>query len=127
MNAPMPVPWIFILFLVLAVFGALAAIIWRSWIVGSVVLLFIFLVFGLYFVRSVPNQAPATLMTQQAIPQAPQPWEPDAEVFKTADVYPSLEDAAKNLALRMCDNLLLSQPTVAAEQIHIVSAKNDRT
>src|SRR5258706_6604575 len=127
MNAPMPVAWIFILFLVLAVFGALAAIIWRSWIVGSVVLLFIFLIFGLYFVRSAPNQAPAMIAIQQTTQPPAQRWEPEGEILQAADVYPSLDDAAKNLALRMCDNLLLSQPTVIADQIHIVSAKNDRT
>src|SRR6266568_9676596 len=127
MNSTMPVAWIFILFMVLVVFGALAAIIWRSWIVGSIVLLFIFLVFGLYFVRAVPNQAPAMVTVQESTSPPAQRWEPEGEMLERADVYPSLDDAAKNLALRMCDNLLLSQPPVVADQIHIVSAKNDRT
>ena len=48
MNVANPLPWLFIFILILAVVGAVAAIIWRSWIVGSILLVFVGLFFGLY-------------------------------------------------------------------------------
>ena len=46
MNVANPLPWLFIFILILAVIGAIAAIIWRSWIVGSILLVFVGLIFG---------------------------------------------------------------------------------
>jgi hypothetical protein len=124
MNGPYPVSWILLLLAVLAVFGALAAIIWRSWIAGSVVLLFILLFFGLYFVRAVPS-TPSTVMIQETVTRTVEPSEPDIEYLKTANIYSSTEEAARFLTLRLCDDLHRAQPPVSATNIHIVSAKKD--
>jgi len=125
MNGPYPVSWILLLLLVLAVFGALAAIIWRSWIAGSVVLLFILLFFGLYFVRLVPSAPPSTVITQETATTVLESSEPDIEYLKKADIYSSTEEAAKFLALRLCDDLQHAQPPISATNTHIVSAKKD--
>jgi hypothetical protein len=124
MNAPVAVTWIFVLFLLLTVFGAFAAIIWRSWIVGSIVLLFTFLIFGLYFVRSVPSGPPA--MIQGSITATVDRSEPDIEFLKTANIYSSMEEAAKFLAMRLCDQIQRSQPLLAVSNIHIVTANQER-
>jgi len=112
------------LLLVLAVFGALAAIIWRSWIAGAVVLLFILMCLGLYSVRVAPS-APATTVSQETAALVSQPWEPDPEMLKNADTYPSLDEAVKNLSLRMCENLQLADPPATPKYIHIIAPNAD--
>ncbi len=123
MNSAFPVAWIFILLLILIVVGALAAIIWRSWIAGSVVLLVVLLIAGLYSVRAVPSSP--TGIQESATPAVQQPELTD--FLKTANIYPSTAEAAKFLALRVCDDIHGSQAPILANDIHIVSAKNDRT
>src|SRR6266571_5079235 len=113
MNVANPLPWLFILILILAVIGAIAAIIWRSWIVGSILLVFVVLVFGLYMVRAVPSPAPGMVNFQEATTPATPQWEPDMEMLKTADAYPSLADGFKFVALKLCDNIDLSQPSIS--------------
>ena len=68
MNVANPLPWLFIFILILAVIGAIAAIIWRSWIVGSILLVFVGLIFGLYMARVtvVPSAAPGMVNFQEA-------------------------------------------------------------
>src|SRR6266850_4105184 len=124
MNSPMPVAWIFILFLILAAFGALAAIIRRSWIIGSIVLLFVLLIPGMYMLRvsAVPGSAPSMVIVHETLQPPMERFEPDAEMIKTADVYPSMEDAAKNLALRLCDQIQQSQPVLSFKRIRILSS-----
>jgi hypothetical protein len=125
MNGTAPVTWIFMLFLVLAVFGALAAIIWRSWVAGAIILVFIVAVFGLYFVRFVPSVAPPMIGVQETATPATVQLEPDSELFKTADLYPSMEEGFKNVAQRLCDNIQFKDPTVSPQHIHIVTVKVD--
>src|SRR5437899_1241576 len=127
MNPVFAVRWIFILLLILVVFGALAAIIWRSWIVGSLVLLFVLLIVGLYFGRAIAVPSPAATVdifeenSQPAIEHS----EPDPQMLKTADVYPSLDDAAKYLALRIYDDIELKQPASSIKRIRILSTGKD--
>ena len=126
MNSAFPVAWIFILLLILIVVGALAAIIWRSWIAGSVVLLVVLLIAGLYSVRAVPSSPTGMGMNQESATPASQ--QPELSDFlKTANIYSSTTEAAKFLALRVCDDIQSSKPPISANDIHIVSAKNDRT
>jgi len=125
MNAAFPVAWILILLLLLVFGGALAAIIWRSWIAGSIVLLVVLLVFGLYWVRVVPSQAPSMIMMQEASTPASKYTEPNADFLKTANIYASMEEAARYLALRLCDDLQRARPPVSPANIHIVSVKKD--
>jgi hypothetical protein len=110
----------------LAVFGALAAIIWRSWIAGSVVLLFILMFFGLYFVRSAAPTAPSMVMTQETVTPAIRRWEPDPEMLKSADVYPSLDEAVKNLSLRISENIQNELPA-APKFIRVITPKADNS
>ncbi len=125
MNAAFPVSWILILLLLLVVAGAMAAIIWRSWIAGSIVLLIVFLAFSLYWVRAVPS-APAMVAIQEtsSTPGIEQ-TEPNPEFLKNANIYPSMEEAAKYLAERLCDDIQRSQPPFSTAKIHLVSAKKD--
>ncbi len=126
MNSAFPVAWILILLLILIVVGALAAIIWRSWIAGSVVLLVVLLIAGLYSMRAVPSSPTGMGMNQEsATPASQQPELID--FLKTANIYPSTAEAAKFLALRVCDDIHRSEPPISPNDIHIVSAKNDRT
>jgi hypothetical protein len=128
-NTAMPVAWLFMLLMILVVFAALAAIIWRSWIVGSIVIVFLVLVVGLYFVRAraVPLAAtPSIVIVQEETGPVREPWEPDAEMLKTADVYASMEEGVENLALRLCDSIQLTQPPASADSVHIVAAKLDK-
>jgi len=124
MNSPMPVAWIFMLFLILAVLGALAAIIRRSWIIGSIVLLFVLLIPGMYMLRvsPVPDSAPSMVIVHETLQPPMERFEPDADMIKTADVYPSMEDAAKNLALRLCDQIQQSQPALSIKRVRILSS-----
>src|SRR6476646_3186174 len=124
MNAPFPVSWIFILFLLLILFGAFAAIIWRSWVVGSIVLVFIFLIFGLYFVRvGAPLGPPAMTAIQESTSATVDRTQPDIDFLKTANIYSSMDEAAKFLAMRLCDQIQQSKPPLAVSKIHIVTAK----
>src|SRR5205823_10742827 len=126
MNSTFPVAWILILLLILIVVGALAAIIWRSWIAGSVVLLVVLLIAGLYSVRAVPSSPTGMGMNQESATPASQ--QPELSDFlKTANIYSSTTEAAKFLALRVCDDIHGSQAPILTNDIHIVSAKNDRT
>src|SRR4051794_3874919 len=125
MNGPFAVNWMFMLLVTLAVFGALAAIIWRSWIAGSILLLFIVLFFGLYFVRVVPSNAPAIVSMPEVATPTIDRTEPDTDFLKTANTYSSKEEAAKYIALRLCDDIQRSKPPISAANIHIVSAKKD--
>src|SRR3954471_16843354 len=124
MNGPMPVVWIFMLLMVLIVFGALAAIIWRSWIVGGIVLTIFVLIFGLYCVRAVPVQTatPATVTNQGFSEQS----DLSPEMLKNATVYPSLDQAAKNLTLRLLDQIDQNKPEKPPQHLHIVVVKTDR-
>src|SRR6267142_2531852 len=124
MNSPMPVAWIFILFLILAAFGALAAIIRRSWIIGSIVLLFVLLIPGMYMLRvsDVSSATPSMVIIHEPSQPPMERLEPDAEMIKTADVYPSMEDAAKNLALRIYDQIQQSQTVLSIKRIRILSS-----
>src|SRR6266576_678178 len=114
MNAGFPVAWIFMLLMVLIVFGALAAIMWRSWIAGGIVLLLVVLVPGLYMVRSSPVGAPGMVLIHESATPALESQEPSAEQVQTADVFPSLDDAAVYLARRLCglvcDGVLSKKP-----------------
>src|SRR4051812_40220193 len=104
MNSTFPVAWIFLLFLVLVVFGALAAIIRRSWIIGGIVVMFALLIPGFYMVRAVPSSAPAMVMIQETATATPtiETQEPSPEQIQTADAFPTLDDATTNLARRLC-------------------------
>jgi hypothetical protein len=127
MTPAFPVVWIFMLLMALIVFGALAAIFWRSWIVGTIVLLLVVLVPGLYMVRSSAVQTPAKVMFEETATLVPATrLEIDPETLRTADVYPSMQEGAKNLSLRLCDNLQSIQPPISAANIHIIAAKIDR-
>ena len=127
MNVANPLPWLFIFILILAVIGAIAAIIWRSWIVGSILLVFVGLIFGLYMARVtvVPSAAPGMVNFQEATTRATPQWEPDIHMLETADVYPSLADGFKFVALKLCDNIDLSQPSISPKCVRIVSPKKD--
>jgi hypothetical protein len=128
MNSGTPEAWILILPLLLIVLGIVAAIIWRSWIVGGIVLILMILIPGLYFIQSkaVQTQAPAMLLAPDSAPSSPH-MEVDPELNKTASVYPSLEEAAKNLTLRLCDTIEFSKPAISSEHIHLVTVQSDRT
>jgi hypothetical protein len=123
MNPAMPLAWISILVLILIVFGGLAAIIWRSWIVGSIVIVFVVLVVGMYMVRVSDVSSPVSSMAivRESSGASIEHWD-DAEMIKTADVYPSMDDAAKNLALRLYDQIQLIQPALSLKRVHIVSS-----
>src|SRR5437762_13771970 len=103
MGAP-SVTWIFMLFVVLLVFGAIAAIIWRSWIVGGIVLA-LFLLVGLFTYGFHSVAVPGAMIAERTEPAVES--EPNAEIIKTADFYPSLQDAAKYAAMRVYDNMQL--------------------
>jgi hypothetical protein len=122
--------FIFILLLVLLVAGAVAAIIWRSWIAGATVLAIFVMAFGLYFVRLSAVQSPAPSMVnlpEPAATPAPLPrLELDPETLKNADVYPSMEEGAKYLAHRACDSIQQTQPPISTANIHIIAANKDR-
>src|SRR5438270_6822479 len=109
--------WIFMFFLVLLVFGAIAAIIWRSWIVGIIVL-FLLLVAGglLYSFRVGP------MMIEQSGAMLSDESGSNDDILKTADIYPSLQDAAKYAAIRVYDNIQLARPALRIKRIRILSS-----
>lgn len=128
MNGPMPVAWIFMLLMVLIVGGAIAAIIWRSWIVGGIVLLFFVMVFGLYFVRldATPSQPPSIVVLHEEGATPATNSEIDPTMLRNADVYPSMQEGAKNLALRLCDSIQQTKPPISTDNIRIIAAKKDQ-
>jgi hypothetical protein len=126
MSEPTSVSWILMLVLILLVFGAIAAIIWRSWIVGTIVLVLVLVIGALYTVRSSVSPAPSVWITGEKPKPAIELWEPTAEELQTADVFPSLEDAATSLAQQLCKEVSdgkLGQAPVT--HIHIVTTDKD--
>jgi hypothetical protein len=115
------------LVLILLVFGAVAAIIWRSWIVGTIVLVLLLVIGAMLFtVRASVSPAPSMVITSEKSKPAIEPWEPNAEQLQTADVFPSLEDAATSLAQQLCKQVCdgaLGQAPVT--HIHIVTTDKD--
>ncbi|HEV8290402.1 MAG TPA: hypothetical protein VGP94_00695 [Tepidisphaeraceae bacterium] len=109
MNSATPASWIFILFLMLIVFGALAAIIWRSWLVGGIVLVFVLLIGGLVFtyrVAAVPSMSPpmATIVSEELSSTA-DIWKLEPDQVASADVFPSLHAAVSGLATRLVNDI----------------------
>src|SRR5258705_12870508 len=64
MNGVAGPAWILMFFLVLIVFAAIAAIIWRSWIVGTIVLVLVLLIGGFLFTYHVA-QVPSTVTVKE--------------------------------------------------------------
>jgi len=97
------------LVILLLFFGAIAAIIWRSWVVGGIVLALVLVgsFFGLYATRATlvpPTGRNMVIVEEESRPAtaAVEPQEPSPEQLQTADVFPSLDDAATNLARKLC-------------------------
>lgn len=93
------------LFLILIVFGALAAIIWRSWIAGGIVVLVVLLLLGTYTMRATVTPATAILTVRETATPVGEVQEPSPEQLQTSDVFPSMDDAAINLAKRLCNEV----------------------
>src|SRR5215212_7106174 len=114
-------PWIAMLFLALIVCGVVAAIIWRSWIVGGIVLVLLLLIGGYSFaLRAVPvaSQTPATPEPLVALPDA---LEFSPEHLQSADVFTSNEEAATALAQRIIDELDRKPKPQDINRINIVT------
>jgi hypothetical protein len=107
--------------LILVVFGAIAAIVWRSWLAGGIVLVVVLLLVGtMYTVRSEPMSAtPSTVIIREETARTTSPWEPSEEQKRTADVFTCPLEASSALAKKLCDEIDAKPKNFKISHIHI--------
>jgi hypothetical protein len=125
-HAVFPGAWIFMLLLILVVFGIIVAIVRRSWLVGGIVLFVVLLIAGFMFsVRSYDSvRAPATAVIVSEAGSKPIAWEPSPDELKNADVFSTRDDAAKALANRILDRLDGRPKSSPITRIHITESRH---